>query len=126
MEAVLLTLYLSCYATITAAHSIPHGVLSKVLERSFPQQQGSEHRKLQSAYPTVVNPVCNSDSDISLGPSQLLSDLTDPSVYDLKKRPSISYHKSRYISPYPDNVWNYLVVNDIVKLDELTQSLTTR
>jgi len=87
------------------------------------EEEEEEERKLQLSSSLGT---CNTATEVSRGPNALITALTDPSNYDKTKRPSISYHPSRDISTNPDYVFTRLVINSIVSLDELTQSLTTR
>jgi hypothetical protein len=87
------------------------------------EEEVEEQRKLQLSSSMGT---CNTDREVSRGPNALLTELTDPTNYDKTKRPSISYHPSRDISTNPDYVFTRLVINSIVSLNELTQSLTTR
>jgi hypothetical protein len=114
-----------------AAAALPRAVL----ETLFPQQtalnQEDEESLKQQEKPIVqrqlfVTSLCNSDQDVSRGPAHLISELTNPLVYDKTKRPTESYHPSRPLSTNPDYVFTQMVVSAVVAIDELTQSMTTR
>jgi hypothetical protein len=94
--------------------------------RMMQQQQHEEEEEERKLQLSSSLGTCNTDREVSRGPNALLTALTDPSIYDKTKRPSISYHPSRDISTNPDYVFTRLVINSIVSLNELTQSLTTR
>jgi hypothetical protein len=125
MPLLLLMMMTIPTTTAAAAHQQQAMIISKLFpdlaEKMQPQLDEEERKLLSSSMGT-----CNTDREVSRGPNALITSLTDPSIYDKTKRPSISYHPSRDISTNPDYVFTRLVINSIVSLNELTQSLTTR
>jgi hypothetical protein len=116
-------------ALVGGGAALPRALLETLFPQTALSSQDEEERLKEKSIvqrQLFVTSLCNSDQDVSRGPAHLISELTNPLVYDKTKRPTESYYPSRPLSTNPDYVFTQMVVSAVVAIDELTQSMTTR
>jgi hypothetical protein len=66
-------------------------------------------------------------SGVRYGPEEVISNLTQPDIYDFSKRPSLAYDDvTKSIKDKPDAVYISVDVGTIVRINQIQQTLISR